>query len=423
MKEEFLHFLWKYRLLNTLDLKTTHKEEIMVLSVGRHNHNAGPDFIESKIRIGKQIWIGQVEIHVKASDWLSHGHQHDPAYDQVILHVVLENDANITLPNGTELPVLELKNIVDLKLYDKFNSIQNSKKVIGCGVTASDFEDFHWESYLDRLLVERLARKTEKIQWITELKTQDWEEVLYIFLARTFGSHVNMDAFENLASITPLNLVLNYRESWFQLEALFYGQAGLLDEDFQDKYPILLRNEYDYLRRKHTLIPMNKGLWKYLRMMPSGFPSIRISQFAHLFYQGHIKLFSSLLEVSSYKDIIHVFNLRASDYWQDHSQFDLASKKKIKKTGISFQRNIVVNALVPMLFFYGRKMKIQDHVDKSISWMYELKPEQNKITKAWKSIGFELKSAAQSQASIELFNEYCSQKKCLNCRIGLKLIK
>lgn len=429
MSEAFLHFIWKFQLFDQLPLLSESGKEITILKTGVHNTNAGPDFLNSKVKIGNEIWAGNVEIHLKSSDWNVHNHQHDEAYKNVILHVVFHHDQEIFLHNEGDLPVLDLSNYIELTYLDKYERLMKSRNVIPCAANFHSIDDFSWNNWLDRLVVERLERKTTTIASELEKLNNDWNETFYRFLAKNFGFKVNAEAFLQLAESLPSKILHKHKDSAFQIEALLYGQAGLLEDDFEEKYPLDLSNEYAFLKNKYNLTPRKSSAWKYLRLMPANFPVIRISQFANLFCNSQF-LFSRLLECKDLDEVNRLLEVKANDYWKNHSAFERQTKRTEKRLGKSAKENVLINTIIPFLFLYGKIKKQQVYIDRALQFLEMCPPENNAIVRKWNKLIAEsidekmkINNALQSQASIELKNEYCLPKKCLSCSLGIKILK
>lgn len=421
MKEDFLQFAWKFRLFTSPNLETTDGEEITVLKPGLHNTNAGPDFLEARVKIGDRLWNGHVEIHVNASDWISHKHSSDPAYDNVILHAVFNPDLTISLGQNGDLPVLDLSRFIDLSYREKYADLVQSLNEVPCANHLSRVRSITKEAWLERLSFERLQRKTEEIYSLLKINSGDWRETFYQLLARNFGFKVNAHGMTFLAEALPFAIAENHIESRFQLEALFFGQSGLMHKDFTDPLASELWGEYEYLAKKFRLSPVNRAVWKRLRLMPANFPELRISQFVH-FLHLYQDFFSALLEVDSLGQVIQMLSVEGTEYWKTHSSFEKQCKSRSVKLGKQSVENIVINSVAPLLFAYGKHKVKQRLVDIALHLMEEVKPENNKIVRSWVANGLVVKSARDSQAAIELFNEYCTHKKCLNCMIGVELI-
>lgn len=422
MKEDFLHYVWKYKLFDTSNLLTTNNEAISIINSGMHNTDAGPDFFNGKIEIESTLWAGNIEIHINSSDWLVHHHQNDKAYDNVVLHVVYNHDKDIYDAHNNPIPTLELKKLINDKLINKNNQLQKSRDWIPCQNQIADVDNFTIESWLSRLAVERLERKSEDIKITLEQNKNDWEQTFYQYLFKYFSLKVNALPFEQLAKNTPLKISEKHKNVT-SIEALYYGQAGFLQEDVDDDYYLTLKKEYHFLKAKFGLQAIDKSLWKLLRLRPANFPTIRISQLAHLLY-NQTRLFAKIIEAKSIKEIENLFKVDASDYWNNHYQFGESSlNTSNKKVGKTLINALIINVAVPFLFVYGKQKQDERIVDKALLFLEEIAPENNNIIKKWKELKVSSNNAMQTQALLELKNNYCSQKKCLNCNVGNKILQ
>lgn len=422
MTEEFLHYIWKYRLFDSSDLQTAAGEKIQIVKTGTQNTDAGPDFFDARIKIGNTLWAGNVEIHLNSSSWKSHKHQKDGAYNNVILHVVYSNDAKTKSKNSRNIPILCLKNKFDEKLFEKYQNLLKSKSRIPCENQISVVDEFVKNSWRERLCIERLERKSKSILEDLKLYNNDWSEVFYIHLAKNFGLKINSEPFVLLAKSLPNSILAKHKDNLLQLEALLFGQAGFLNKKFNDEYPNKLSNEYLFLQKKYSLTPVEKHLWKFLRLRPVSFPTIRISQFANLIHQSSF-LFSKIIQCDRVSDIQKLFSVTASEYWNTHYIFDKSSGNKIKYLGAETVQKIIVNSLVPFLFVYGKQKGNLLYQERALKFLETLPHEENSITKYFQKLNFENKSAAASQSLLELKNEYCDKKKCLYCSIGNHLLR
>ncbi len=421
MKEEFISSLWRNCLLRPEDLKTTDGEEVVIMHPGYANTNSGPDFFAAKLRINGTIWAGNVEVHVLASDWTRHGHHLDGAYDNIILHLVYSCDKIIYNSKGNTVPTLEVKNHYEPKLYDNYQKLRSAATWIACEPAIGHVDGLIIDNWLNRLLIERLERKTRDILQFFNYFSKHWEDTCYYLIARNFGFKVNATAFGLLAQKTPRAILMKNRDRVEVLEALLFGQAGMLEEPLTDSYGASLKREYRYQQRKHHLTPITKDLWKFARMRPKNFPTIRIAQFAMLLHRsGHI--FRKLIESQSIEDLYALFGVTASPYWDTHYRFDHASSYSVKRMGRDAWHNILINTVAPLVFIYGKET-IQDKLsEKALAILQDLAPENNKIIRKWKELGCSPKHAADTQALLELKKYYCIPKRCLHCSIGYKII-
>ncbi len=419
MKEEFLHYIWKYRLFNK-PLMTIENEYIEVISPGIHNHNAGPDFSDARLRIGEALWAGNVEIHVNSSDWYRHGHQHDPAYENVVLHVVYHYDDSTT---DNRFPVLELKEFFDLSLYSNYQQFINSKRWVPCINQLNAVPAHEISLWLERMLIERLEHKAALIQGFLRLGNNDWEEAFYHTLARSFGFSVNALPFEMMARSLPYRVIAKHLDRPMQVEALVFGQAGLLSHDLRDLWPQELFREYSFLRQKYHLVPIVTHLWRFMRLRPVNFPTIRLAQFSALLCAGG-GLLSRMLECKTIDELtVHFSGVSASAYWDTHFIFDRFTpgrKKHLGKEAISL---LMINAVLPFLFVYGRSI-VNDHLcNRALDFFGRLQGEKNAQISHWKAAGMDVSSAFNTQALIGMKSDYCDKKRCLDCRIGNFLLK
>lgn len=420
MKEEFLQYLWKYKLYNSAELKTTDKKSVKVITQGTHNMDSGPDFFNAKIKIDDTTWAGNVEIHVKSSDWYAHNHHKDKAYDNVILQLVYDHDQEITRTDGQPIPTMEMQ--FEPKLLRNYQELISNEKWIPCQEDLYKVDSFIVQQWLQKLTIERLEEKSIQIERLLVQTNNSWEEAFYIQMARNFGFKLNSDPFEQLAKSLPLSYLAKHKDNLLQLEALLFGQAGFLEDEAGDEYYKSLKEEYEYLRHKFKLKPIKKHLWKFLRSRPGNFATVRIAQFAQLVYSSSA-LFSKILETEKLKDFYGLFQIRPSNYWENHYQFNKESVKKPKSLGKSAVDIILINTVVPFLFVYGRTKGLEDMKEKSIHLLEEIKPEKNAVISKWNDLSIKAASAFDTQALIQLKNRYCNHKKCLNCQIGNYLIK
>ena len=422
LREDFLHYVWRYKQFDFQYLKTTSGENIEVFQFGMYNTDGGPDFKNARIQIDETIWAGNVEIHIKASDWLKHEHSKNPAYNNVILHVVFEADVVINNNVGQPIPTLELNGRIPLKLKNTYLKLLHEKAWIPCANQIESVSDFTKTIWLDRLLIERLQQKTTIIAEALELNNNDWETTFYQMIARSFGLKINVEPFERLAQTLPLITLAKHKNSLFQLEALLFGQSGLLEGDFNEDYPNRLKKEYKFLSHKHNLSPLPKTIWQFLRLRPPSFPTVRMAQFAALVHQSS-HLFSKVLEAENIETIEKLFEVQISDYWLTHYVFDKESKKRKKSLGKSTIQLIIINTIIPALFLYGKSKGEEKYKDKALKFLEQLPAEKNKVIDNWQSLGFKADSAYQTQSLLQLKKHYCDKKNCLNCSIGNTIMK
>ena len=432
MTERLLQFIWQFQYFNKRELATTHGEMVQVAFAGQYNTNQGPDFSDAKIKIDKTTWAGTVELHIKSSDWNKHNHQSDKNYNNVILHVVWEDDggrnpiaigsvpANKTEQNSV-FPVLELKDRVAKILLQRYEELMNSSSFIPCEKMISIVRDITWTSWKDRLLAERLLRKAKIAESYLRQNNYHWEETFWWLLARNFGMKVNADAFESMARSIPVKILGKHKSQIHQLEALLLGQTGLLEIKFTDDYPKLLQREYKFLKEKYKFKAIHQPV-HLLRMRPGNFPAIRIAQLAGLISKS-AHLFSKIKEAKSLKEISRWFDVTANDYWHYHYRFDENSAFIKKKMGTVMIDNIIINTVAPVMFAYGTYHDENKYKEKALNWLEKSTAENNSITKGFVKLGIENKNAFDSQALIELKNEYCNKKRCLDCGVGNAILK
>lgn len=421
--EDFLHYVWKFKLYDRNTLQTVNGEALEIISPGLHNTNAGPDFQNARIKIGDTLWAGNVEIHIASSDWHKHTHTTDKAYDSVILHVVFENNEPVVTSSGRNLPTLVLKGRISADLYGRYHQWMYGKQnIIPCEEGISRVSMLSVQNWLTRTLVERLERRSVTILETLNRNKGNWEESFYQLLAANFGFSINALPFELMARALPQITLAKHKDQPLQIEALIFGQAGMLEDGFNDDYPKALKREYLYLQHKHQLLPIEKHLWKYLRLRPQNFPTVRLAQFAALINESH-HLFSKILEADDITALRKLFsNLKVNGYWSTHYRFDVESKESDKIMGAASVDNIIMNTVVRILFAYGSHTGQQIYVDRSLKLLESLPAEHNSIIDGFKSVGLSSKNAFDTQALLELKSSYCNFKKCLQCGIGNYLL-
>lgn len=422
MTEEFLHYLWKYRLYDAKNLKTTEGVPVTVVKPGIHNKDAGPDFFDARIRIGKTLWVGNVEIHINASSWNEHNHQRDPAYNNVVMHVVYTDDMPVKNAANQLIPTLALNHLIDTNFFRKYEQLIKCKQWIACQSQVKNVDDFVKNKWLERIGAERLERKSIPIQHDLKFYNNNWQDVFYIHLSKYLGMKINAAPFTLLAKSLPLNLLAKHKNDRFQLEALLYGTAGMLNESFTDPYPLNLKKEYAFLSKKYSLQALDNQVWKFFRLRPPAFPTLRISMLAGLIFKSD-HLFSTLLEIDDTDQFFQFFDVSASPYWDHHYRFEKPAKESRKKLGVDSIETLLINTVTPFLFLYGIQKDNQAYRSKAIKLLEKLSPEKNSITKNCEKLGFVNKTAFDSQALLELKEEYCDKKKCLDCMIGDRLLR
>lgn len=420
MNEDFLHYLWKYKKFNVSNLKTANNQQVIIHNVGEHNKNSGPDFFNAKLEIDNQLWAGNVEIHIKSSDWFIHNHEKDRAYDNVILHVVWEHDIEVFRKDNTEIPTLELKSYVQSKSIENFQQLFNKKrKWINCENDFQLIDDFTLHNWLERLYFERLEKKFDDINGLLEASKNDWEAVLFKMLCKNFGLKVNGNAFFSLSDSFDFSIIRKLHKP-ISLEALFFGQANLLGQDLEVTYYSDLKEEYQFLKQKFKLF--NKGVLpiQFFRLRPPNFPTIRLSQLAML-YSTKQNLFSDIISVNKIEEIYRIFEVSTSRFWETHYTFSKTSKTSKKKLSKAFIDLLIINTVVPLKFSYA-KYQGKSIDNELIAIIGGVALEKNNIIKGFSNLKPIFKSAFQSQALLELKNEYCSKNKCLQCAVGSALL-
>jgi Protein of unknown function (DUF2851) len=418
MTERLLQYIWQFQYYNKEQLVTESGDTLQIIHPGQHNTSQGPDFLEAKIKLGSTLWAGSIEIHVNSSDWKKHRHGKDVNYKNVVLHVVWRNDAK----DDFELPVLVLSDRVAKVLLWQYDYWMLQPSPIPCSDKIEKINELVWASWKERLLVERLQRKSDYVLQVLHANKNNWEETCWQLLARNFGTKINEEAFERIAHTLPLNYLSKHRNQLITMEALLLGRAGLLKGPFTDEYPRLLFREYNFQCARHRLSNESLIIVQFLRMRPASFPTIRLAQLAALLYQAG-QLFSKIKEAASLKEIIQLLEISASDYWNTHYLPDTASPWKEKRLGKEMVGNIIVNTIVPLLFSYGLYYKDARYNDKALAWLMQTSNEKNKITKSWTGLGIANRHAYDSQSLVELTTRYCNQKKCLDCAVGNAILK
>lgn len=418
ISEAFLQYIWKNRLFEQLQT-TQNGSNIEIISTGIHNTDSGPDFFNAKIKIGDTIWCGNVEIHIKTSDWLKHKHNNDKAYNNVILHVVFEDDKDIKNPD-IETLVLEF----DKKYINNFQNLCNTTNEIHCYKQIAEIEKLQIDFWIERLIIERLEKKTIKIFEYLLHSKNDWHSVFYILLGKAMGMKTNAAAFELLFESFHFNVIRKERNNITRLEALLFGQAGFLkNENSSDYYYTKLRKEYTLLQIKHNLKPINIAIWKLSKIRPCNFPTTRISQIAKLISKDPF-LPSKILTTEPIDELSKLFDISASEYWINHFSFLKPSKTKTEKhIGNDMNLSILINAVVPFIFAYGKYRNDFILQDKAFDFLLKISSEKNNIVSKFHSVGVKSNNAFISQGLIELYNNYCTQKRCTECTIGALIIK
>ena len=424
LPEDLLHFVWKYRLYHTPTLTTSSGKSVQVLDPGYPNQHAGPDFLAARIKIEETEWAGSVEIHVRASEWETHQHHQDKAYNNVVLHVVYDDDRVMYREDDTCLETLVLKTLIPKHVLSKYRELMRSLYWIPCEKLIHRVSAFHQHQWLSRLLIERLEHKVVAIDELLAQQRGSWEETCYLWAARSFGFKINADPFEQLSRSLPQAILAKYRHHPLAIEALFFGQSGLLEGMvFADEYPRMLQQEYRYLRQLHSLTPMEASSWRFLRTRPGNFPTIRIAQFA-AFYIRNVHLFSRLTDTDDTGLLKTLFmKLPVPSYWNTHYRFDVSTNPHSCQLGARSVDNLLINLIAGILFAYGKYIGKELYIYRAVALLEQLKAEKNSVLARFTALGIQAKQAADSQALLQMKSFYCDKKRCLDCGIGLQLIK
>lgn len=420
--EKLLHYAWRHRLFPVAPLATMDGQPVEVIDPGLPNHDAGPDFFNAKVNIGGTLWVGNVELHQHSSDWQRHGHASDPAYDSVVLHVVADADVEVATSAGRQLPQLVLS--LPPSLCEGYDELLSAERYPPCRRIVPQMDKMVVSSWLNALAAGRLEEKASRIQSLLGATVADWEYVCFCTLARNFGFGVNSDAFEEWARHVILSQIGKHRDSLFQVEAYFFGQAGLLEKlpAAPSGYPSRLREEYAFLARKFTLRPMPSSRWRFLRLRPQNFPHVRLAQLARLYHEGRAE-FSRLLEARSMADLYACLATSVSPYWETHYAFGHESPRSPKTLRAASLDLLVINTVVPLFFAYGRWRHDDRLCERAFGLLEALKAENNHIVRAWREAGVDARCAADSQALVHLRRNYCDRKDCLRCRFGYEYLK
>ncbi|WP_299158982.1 DUF2851 family protein [uncultured Tenacibaculum sp.] len=424
MKEEFLHFLWQYKLFDVNNLKSVHNETIQVIKSGMHNKNSGPDFLNAQLKINNQLWVGNVEIHINSSDWYIHKHEVDENYDAVILHVVWKHDSEVFMKNNQPIPTLELKDLVNEKLQNNYKNLFSKQlRWIPCELLIAEVDSFLIRNWLERLYFERLENKSILIKELLTRSNNNYEAVLFQLLAKNFGLKVNGEAFLQLAKSFDFSVLQKVRFNELQLSALLFGQAGFLenDNDIESEYFFQLKNEYSYLKHKYKIESIANNQFQFFRMRPNNFPTVRIAQLVALF-KKHQNLFSKLMELNKKEDFYDLLFVEINDFWKEHYTFKTKSNKSSKKLTKSFIDLLLVNTIIPLKFVYEQSRGELDS-EEILKLIQQIKPEKNSIISKFTELKVLSKSAFETQALLELKNSFCENKRCLECAIGNSLLR
>lgn len=418
--EYLLHYVWKYRLFDQTNLRTTDGQALEIIDPGLHNMHAGADFFNSKIKIDNKLWAGNVEIHLSSEDWYRHKHHQDKSYNSTILHVAAETAREIFNEKGLKIPQFQLK--IPERVKQNATYLLQSDLNIPCEQELRTMGPRIIRSWLNVLTIERLERKTDDVYKHLARFNNSWDQTFYVLLTRNYGFGLNSNEFERLALSLQYNIVQKHSNNIFQVEALMFGQAGMLENEFiSDEYYLRLKKEYNFLRHKYQLKPLDEFIFKKMRIRPGSFPQVRIAQLAALFVKSG-RLFSKVLEIEDYKQLRLYFQSEVSEYWKTRYSFGKESTQSKKFLGDASLNTIIINTVVPILFAYGKKNDLEKYCERAITILESIKPERNSIVSQFKHAGIHAENAYDTQAMIQLKKEYCDKRKCLYCKIGYKIL-
>jgi hypothetical protein len=423
MREAFLHFIWRTGRIDLRQLITTTGKSLQIHHLGEANEDAGPDFTSAQISVDGLRWAGQVEMHVNSCEWYDHGHERDPAYDNVILHVVLREDRPVFRADGSRIPCLELRGRIPPGILRSYWRLMHNENWIPCQHQLHYVADEIRQDWLDFLVRDRLSLKGGRFLNDVKDSDRDWESLFYRAVGRSMGGRVNGGAMDLLTQSLPLRILQRHKHSLLQLEALLFGQSGLLpnQDSGEEKYVSVLRREYDLLRIKYKLTPLSGASWRFLRMRPNGFPTVRIAQLAALLHRTG-QLFSKALAAADDRELMNMFDLKLSNYWRSHYRFGTETEAKDRRLGDSMVRSIIINAVAPALDAYGRVRREGKYRNQAIRLLKALPAEDNSVIRRWNSLGWGAASAADSQGLLSLKKDYCSASRCLECPIGQDIL-
>jgi Protein of unknown function (DUF2851). len=418
--EQLLHYVWKHKIFPLKELQTVSGQSVEVIDPGLNNHHAGPDFFNAKVKIDGTLWVGNVEIHTASSDWFKHGHDKDKSYDSVILHVASEIDRDVTRTTGE--PILQMQLSCPESVSARYEELRQAEIKPPCFSILPSLSKLTIHSWFSALQIERLEEKTKAIKKrLTELNNH-WEDAFFITLSRNFGFGINGDAFEAWAKHIPFRSVDKHRNNLFQVEAIFFGQAGLLEADLTDEYFLELKKEYNYLKHKFRLQRIEPEKWKFLRLRPGNFPHVRIAQLAYFYFKGQ-SLFSKIMSAETIEEVKDILRTGTSPYWENHYNFNKVSPVKEKNLGHGSLNLLIINTVVPFLYAYGLYKADEKRCSRATTFLESTKAENNYVTKRWDGTGLPVFTATDSQALLQLQKEYCDKKKCLYCRFGYEFLK
>lgn len=422
VKEDLLQFAWQHKILKPLPLITSSGKEIVIIKQGELNKDSGPDFFNAQIKFNEITLVGNIEVHVNSSDWIKHKHQNDNSYDNIILHVVYNHDTELSQNISNNVEVLEIKNLVPDYLLNKYQPFISSKDKIACARQVNTVNEIKITTWLQRMFIERLENKTEQIETLFESFNGDYLQTFYTLLLRNFGFKVNSLPFEILAKQIPASLLLKHSNDLKQLEALLMGTAGLLEEQYYDKYILDLQNEFEFLKKKYKIVPLKKELFKFSKLRPANFATLRLAQFASVLYQQP-NILNAPQNFNTLEKINTAFSRQPEGYWKNHYHIDGKITEKDLHMGSESITNIIINTYAPFFFFYFKKTGMPEFENTPFHLLEKCKFENNLKTRTFSEIKNQLKTAVESQALINLFDNYCSKRKCLNCGIGTAILK
>lgn len=421
MKEELLHFIWNYKLLNTQLLRSVKGIPIKIFHQGELNKDSGPDFFNAKIEVDGVTLAGNVEIHINSSDWSKHGHENDRVYDHLILHVVYNYDKAVDQNTRNNVEILELKDYIEESVIKKYERLMSSKHNLACSKEIRNVKSLTLNSWLERMLIERLEKKTEYIKHLFSSTQNDFQQTLYLVLARNFGFKVNAEPFELLAKHLPLSILLKHSENLLQVEALLYGCAGFLSNSYKDKYIRQLQNEFEFLKTKYKLKELDSKVWKFMRLRPANFPTVRLWQFAMVVHKGS-EFFKNPQHFNSINTLTTILSYPHEGYWKYHYKFDGPEVRPLNGLGKTSLENILINTLAPFLFFYGQQTGNEKFTEAALLCFEQLAFEDNVKTRYFTAAGLEFNTSGESQGLIHLFDNYCKNTRCLHCGIASGLL-
>lgn len=419
MNEQLLQFIWQYKLFDTSNLKTVSGHELHIQNVGEHNPHAGPDFTNCRVNINSTLWAGNVELHIKTSDWFKHQHHKDAAYSNIILHVVYEND--ILLSESEQAITLVIGNRINNQLLSRYEQLMQQKNSIACGNSLKGIPKSTIHFAITRHTYERLEAKVGFVNNLLNLTQNNWEHVMSVMVARYMGGNVNAEPMTNTAVLLSPSVIQKYSDDLFKVEALVFGAAGMLQESMANNYQNDLRREFNYLKKLHQITPLLTGIWKMAKMRPASFPTIRLAQWASLMC-SHPHLFSRILACKDIKQLQSIFKISTSSYWQTHYSFSSDSKALVPTAGKTMSELLIINAIIPAMFAYAKYKGDESISERALDLLQQIPAEKNAIIKMWKEYEIEVSNAHDTQGLLQLYNQHCKLLDCLNCSIGHKIL-